>query len=263
MLTIGMVAGEVSGDILGAGLVKELKKTTTNIKLIGIGGENLINQGMTTLYPMERLSVMGITEVLGRYKELWFARKRILGYFLKNPPDVFIGVDAPEFNLWLEKKLKAAGIKTVHFVSPSVWAWRQERIKTIKLSVDLMLTLFPFEADFYKKHDVNYEYVGHPLAAAIKLEPDKTQARSRLNIEPSSSVLALLPGSRKNEITKLAPVFIKTAKLCLKDRDNLKIILAANNEKNADLISSIKQNVDKSSINLIDLDDLISIKSDL
>lgn len=240
-----MVAGEVSGDNLGAGLVQELKNYFPNIKLSGIGGEALLEQGMQELYPMERLSVMGITEVLGRYKELWLERKKILAYYLENPPDVFIGVDAPEFNLWLEKKLKQAGIKTVHFVSPSVWAWRQGRIKTIKQAVDLMLTLFPFEADFYEQHNVNYKYVGHPLAKAIELEPNTEKARETLNLSINEKVLALLPGSRKNEISKLTPVFLQTAKRCLQDDPSLQIVFAANNQKNAELFESIKCEIDK------------------
>lgn len=245
MLTIGMVAGEISGDNLGASLIKELKKQSPDIKLLGIGGEGLAGEGMDVLYPMERLSVMGITEVLGRYKELWVERKKILNYFLANPPDVFIGVDAPEFNLWLEKELKAAGIKTVHFVSPSVWAWRQGRIKAIKASVDLMLTLFPFESEFYVKHKVNHQYIGHPLANSIQLEPNIKEARERLSIDKTEKVLALLPGSRRNEIKQLASVFLQTARRCVNDNPNLKLIYAANNKKNAELFKSIKQEIAK------------------
>ena len=148
MLRIGIVAGESSGDILGAGLLNAIKNRVKDCFVEGIGGEKMIQAGMQTLYPMEKLSVMGITEVIGRYLELKSIRKSLRDHFIKSPPDVFIGIDAPDFNLWLERELRAAGIKTVHYVSPSVWAWREYRVRKIRESVDLMLNLFPFESEY-------------------------------------------------------------------------------------------------------------------
>lgn len=149
MIRIGLVAGEASGDMLGAGLINELTKHIENISIEGIGGEKLSETGMNVLFPMERLSVMGFTEVLGRYRELKGIRDSLIEHFIKHPPDIFIGIDAPDFNLGLEKELRKAGIKTVHYVSPSVYAWREYRVKKIRKAVDLILNLFPFEADIY------------------------------------------------------------------------------------------------------------------
>lgn len=173
MIRIGIIAGEVSGDLLGAGLVKAIKDQDIDFELVGIGGNNLIGLGCSSLYPMERLSVMGITEISGRFFELLNIQNKIKKYFLANPPDVFIGIDSPDFNFPIEMALHKAGIKTIHYVSPTVWAWREGRLKKIQRSVDLMLALFPFEVPFYEKHNIPVLFVGHPLAEKIDIVTNK------------------------------------------------------------------------------------------
>ncbi|HCW89369.1 MAG TPA: lipid-A-disaccharide synthase, partial [Marinobacter sp.] len=180
-VTIGIVAGEASGDILGAGLIRSLRKRYPRARFVGIGGDEMIAAGFHSLVPMERLSVMGLVEVLGRLRELFSIRDRLLDYFLSNVrPDVVIGIDSPDFSLEVERRCRNAGILTAHYVSPSVWAWRRKRVFRIARSVDLMLTLFPFEARFYEEHQVPVSFVGHPLADMIPLETDTAGARERL-----------------------------------------------------------------------------------
>ncbi len=210
-LRFGIVAGEASGDLLGGGLITAIKEHYPDAIFEGIAGPEMIAAGANSLFPMDRLSVMGIVEVLGRYRELLGIRRQLATHFKQNPPDAFIGIDAPDFTLGLEKQLRTAGIKTVHYVSPSVWAWRQRRVKKIATSTDLMLTLFPFEAHFYQKHQVPVNFVGHPLADMIPLSVDKQAARQHLGLSKAAKILALLPGSRSNELHYLAPLFIETA----------------------------------------------------
>ncbi len=211
LLRFGIVAGEASGDLLGAGLIAAIKQQYPDAVFEGIAGPQMIAAGANSLFPMDRLSVMGIVEVLGRYRELLGIRRQLAAYFKQNPPDAFIGIDAPDFTLGLEKQLRIAGIKTVHYVSPSVWAWRQGRVKKIAASTDLMLTLFPFEARFYQQYQVPVHFVGHPLADTIPLAVDKQAARQQLNLPTDTEILALLPGSRSNELHYLAQPFIETA----------------------------------------------------
>jgi len=213
-----MVAGEVSGDILGSGLILAIRKRYPNARFVGIGGPLMLEHGFQSQVPMERLSVMGLIEVLGRIFELIGIRRRLKHFFLKNRPDVFIGIDAPDFNLGLELALRKRGIKTGHYVSPSVWAWRQKRVFKIARAVDLMLTLFPFEAKFYKAHKVAVRFVGHPLADSIPLIPNKAQARVKFGINDACKVVALLPGSRSGEIAYVGESFIETARW-LHERD--------------------------------------------
>jgi lipid-A-disaccharide synthase len=230
-MRIGIVAGEASGDQLGEGLVQEIKSLYPEAIIEGIAGPGMIEAGCTTLYPMDKLAVMGIVEVLGHLPELLKIRKQLLHHFLDNPPDVFIGIDAPDFNLPLECKLKKSGIKTVHYVSPTVWAWRQKRVHQIKRCVDLMLSIFPFEVDFYKDHDVNVKFVGHPLADTTPLECDQDGSRDALNIDKQAKVLALLPGSRAGEVKRLAEPFLKSAHQCWKDNSELVVIAALANNR--------------------------------
>ncbi len=228
-MNIGIISGEASGDLLGAGLLKELQKTYPHLTASGIGGPAMLQTGFTSLYDIERLSVMGLVEPLRRLPELFRIRAALLHYFTLHKPDVFIGIDSPDFNLGLELKLRQAGIPVVHYVSPSVWAWRKKRIHKIAKAVDLILTLFPFEADFYREHQVPVQFVGHPLADLIPLKPDKFAARAALHLDRDSTYIALLPGSRRNEIKYLAELFIKTAATIAKKRPELKFITSAVN----------------------------------
>jgi lipid-A-disaccharide synthase len=228
-LRVGILAGESSGDILGAGLMSALLKQHPEITFEGIGGPLMTAQGLESQVPMERLSVMGLIDPLKRLPELLSIRKKLKQHFLQNPPDVFIGIDSPEFNLGLEIKLKQAGIPTVHYVSPSVWAWRGKRIKKIAKAVNLVLTLFPFEVDIYSRNNIPSCFVGHPIADIIPFNNNILDNKVKLNINSGSKVLALLPGSRKSEVERLAPAFLRTAQLCKKHWPDLQIIMPCAN----------------------------------
>jgi lipid-A-disaccharide synthase len=228
-LRIGILAGESSGDILGAGLMQALKQLQPAVEFEGIGGPLMQAQGLLSRHPMERLSVMGLIEPLKRLPELLNIRKDIIDYFSQQPPAIFIGIDSPDFNLTIERRLRAKGIRTVHYVSPSVWAWRQKRVATIAKTVDLLLTLFPFEADFYKQHKVPVSFVGHPLADLISLEPQMQDARAELGLAPEIKILALLPGSRQGEVARMGPVFLATAALLMKQQPDLHFLVPCAN----------------------------------
>jgi len=221
MLRIGIVAGEVSGDLLGADLITALRKQRPDLEITGIGGPRLIEAGCNTLYPMEKLALMGIAEVLGRFPELWNIRRRLRDHFLAQRPDVFIGVDAPDFNFPLERALRSAGIKTIHYVSPSIWAWREYRLRAIARAVDLMLTVFPFENAWYEKYRIPVCFVGHPLARRIPLATDKTGARRKLGLPEGKTIIAIMPGSRKSELEKHVRIFLEAANWCSRNMDNL------------------------------------------
>ena len=227
-MRLGIVAGEASGDLLGAGLIQALRKRIPDLVVEGIAGPRMVEQGCVALFPTEKLSVMGLVEVLGHYRELRAIRANLARHFITHPPDVFIGIDAPDFNLGLERKLKQADIPTVHYVSPSVWAWRRYRVRKISRFVDLMLTLFPFEAAFYaaqSKHQVPVKFVGHPLADMIALEEEthaqRAELRKQLGIPAEAEVIALLPGSRVSELKYLARSFIEAANWCRERRPGL------------------------------------------
>jgi lipid-A-disaccharide synthase len=225
-----VVAGEASGDILGANLIAHLKILQPNAIFEGIGGPLMEAQGFKTVVPMDRLSVMGLVEVLARLIELLGIRKRLYQSCLDNPPTAFIGIDSPDFNMPLARKLKKAGIPTVHYVSPSVWAWRQKRIFNIKKSVDLMLALFPFELPIYHEHNIPIVCVGHTLADEIPLDSDALEARDTLNLGPiNGPVFGILPGSREGEVSRLAPLFVETMKrIKQKEPDAVFLMPAAN-----------------------------------
>ncbi|AZE82686.1 Lipid-A-disaccharide synthase [Pseudomonas orientalis] len=209
-LRIALVAGEASGDILGAGLMRALKIQHPAIEFIGVGGPLMQAEGLTSYFPMERLSVMGLVEVLGRLRELLARRKLLIKTLIDEKPDVFIGIDAPDFTLNIELKLRQAGIKTVHYVSPSVWAWRQKRVLKIREGCDLMLTLLPFEARFYEEKGVPVRFVGHTLADAIPLQADRDAARAELGLA-AGPLVALMPGSRGGEVGRLGSLFFDAA----------------------------------------------------
>ena len=228
-IKVGLIAGEASGDLLGSGLIKAVRQRFPNAVFEGIGGPRMIASGFDSLFPIERLSVMGLVEILGRLPELFRIRKQILLHFQANPPDIFVGIDAPEFTIGIELRLKRLGIKTAHYVSPSVWAWRQGRIHKIAKAVDLMLTLLPFEASFYEEHEVPVQFVGHPLADEMALEPDRRQARESLKLSPDAVCVAVLPGSRAGEVKLLAPVFIDTMHRLQKEDPRIQFIIPAAN----------------------------------
>lgn len=259
-LTIALVAGEMSGDLLGSGLIREIKKNYPHAHFIGIGGEKMIAEGFHSLFPMERLSVMGIVDVLKRLPELLVIRHKLRTLFTKYPPAVFIGIDAPDFNLHLEYQLRTKGIKVVHYVSPSVWAWRQGRIKKIARAVDLMLTLFPFEKRFYERHNVPACFVGHPLADQIPLSSQKEQARSALGYTKDQRLVALLPGSRSGEVTYLGPVFIEAAKRCLAEQPDLQFIIpAANAERKKQILQLLNSDQKPLPVRIIEGDALLAM----
>lgn len=220
-----VVVGEPSGDRLGAQLVHELRKMHPNIEIEGVFGREMINAGCVQLCSMDTLSVMGLVEPLLNLPSILKMRKWLINYILNEPPDLYIGIDAPEFNLNIEKVLHKLGIQTAHYVSPSVWAWRQGRIKNIKSSVDLMLTLFPFEAQFYKDHDVPVCYTGHPTADKIPLVVDRNAAKSELGYFDSDTVIAVLPGSRNSEMKHMTPLYLKTMQRCFASNSNLKFVM--------------------------------------
>ena len=234
-LRIGIVAGEASGDILGSSLMQSIKKQHSDVLFEGIGGPLMIAEGFESFFPMERLSVMGFVEPIKRLPELLHIRSSIKEHFINHPPDLFIGIDSPDFTLNIELALRQTGILTAHYVSPSVWAWRQGRVKKIAKSVDRMLTLLPFEAEFYHQHNVPVTFVGHPLADEIsideeELERQKHTSRKVLGFDESDNIIAILPGSRGDEVEKLGKIFIETAAWCIHQRSDLKFVIPAANE---------------------------------
>jgi len=215
LITIGIVAGEASGDLLGSHLMATLKEARPEVRFVGIGGPKMQSEGMEVLFPMEKLAVRGYVEVLRHYREIIGIRSKLRKYFLANRPDLFIAVDAPDFNLNLELALKQHGIPTIHYVSPSIWAWRGERIHKIKRAVSHMLALFPHEPKLYQQAGVPVDYVGHPLADMLPEQPNRAEMRETMRIPTHAKVFALLPGSRQSEVRQLARTLIETAKLIL------------------------------------------------
>lgn len=229
-LRIGIIAGEMSGDLLGAGVMAAIRKRRPNVQFVGIGGPAMVREGLDALYAMDRLAVMGVVEVLKRLPELLSIRRDVLSAFAKQPPDIFIGIDSPDFNLRIARELHAQGVKTVHYVSPTVWAWRQGRIHSIKRTVDLMLTLFPFEAAFYEKHAVPVRFVGHPFAHQMDINIDNALAKRHWGFQPGDKVLAVLPGSRAGELKFMGPLFIETMRQLLALEPRIRFVIPYANE---------------------------------
>lgn len=236
-LRIGVVVGEASGDLLGAGLMKAILQRFPEATFEGIGGPKMLELGFTSFHAQERLAVMGLIEPLKRLFELLRIRRHLIDHFSNNPPDLFIGIDSPDFNLTIEERLKQKGIKTVHYVSPSVWAWRQGRIHKIRRAVDKVLTFLPFEAGFYRQHHVPVAFVGHPLADEIPLQNDKEKARERLAVASEDLCIALMPGSRGGEVALLGPIFWQAAALCHRRYPQLKFLVPAANSVRFEQIS--------------------------
>jgi lipid-A-disaccharide synthase len=233
-LRIGIVAGEASGDILGAGLIRALREKYPGLVVEGVGGPLMLAEGCHSFFPQDRLAVMGLVEPLKRLPELLGIRRFLREHFIANPPDVFVGIDSPDFNLSLEQSLRESGIRTVHYVSPSVWAWRRGRLKKIARAVDLVLTLFPFEERFYRDHATAFPTlravcVGHPLADSIPLETDTAAARAQLSFTVCTQAVALLPGSRAGEVARMGALFLDVARWCARRRHDLCFVMPAAN----------------------------------
>jgi len=237
-LRVGIVANEASGDILGAALINALRSLVPEASFIGVAGPRMLEAGCETLFPMERLSIMGLTEVLGHLPELLRLRGQLVRHFRTDPPDVFVGVDAPDFNLGLERRLRDRGIPAVHLVSPTVWAWRPGRVKGIRRAVDLMLCVFPFEESFLREHGVPARFVGHPLADQIPLEVDREAARAELGLGGDGPLIAILPGSRAGEMERLAAPFIECALRCLESCPDVRFAVPLVNAKMRALFES-------------------------
>jgi len=244
-LHVGIVAGEASGDNIAAGLIHAIRKREPGAVFEGVAGPRMIEAGCFSLHPMEKLSVMGLVEVLKHLPELSSIRRDLRRHFLKAPPDIFIGIDAPDFNLSLERNLKNAGIRTLHYVSPSVWAWRQYRVRKIAASVDCMLTLFPFEERFYREKSVPARFVGHPLADLIADDIDPLQAREHLGIQHQGPLVALLPGSRLGEVRRLAGDFLRAASWCHERRNDMQFVVPLANNACRTVFEEVLADVNK------------------
>jgi len=238
VIRVGIVAGEASGDTLAAGLIAAFKRRHPNAVFEGIAGPKMQSVGCASLFDMEELSVMGLVEVLPRIRRLLFIRKQLVQYFADNPPDVFVGVDAPGFNLGLETKLKQRGIKTVHYVSPTIWAWRENRVHKIARATHSVFCIFPFEPAVYDKYQMTSEFVGHTLADQIPLSVDRKRAREFLSVETGRKVLAMLPGSRAGEVKALLDIFLQSAALLHKKTPGLLVLIPVVNKQRKSEIES-------------------------
>lgn len=235
-LRIGIVAAEPSGDLLAAGLMDALRARLPGVRFEGVSGPLMRRSGIEQWESMDSLSVMGLFEVLRHLPRLLRLRGLLLERWRSTPPNLFIGVDAPDFNLAVECKLRVQGVPTVHYVSPTVWAWRRGRVRKIRRAVDLLLTIFPFEADFLREHRVSSRYVGHPLACEMPLDPDRRAACVALGLDDSRQVLAVLPGSRHGEVCRLAEPFLRTAAELQRERPELQVVVPLVSEATRDIL---------------------------
>lgn len=266
-MKVGIVAGEKSGDYLGAELIRSLKLRYPEAEFVGLCGPLMQSEGAQTLAEMDKISIMGFVEVIPAIRDILSIRKKLKNYFLEWQPDVFIGIDVPDFNLALERTLKQAGIPTVHYVSPTVWAWRSGRIKKIRKAINLMLTLFPFEADFYRRHDTPVKYVGHPMAkTALSWQAD-IELSDEYN-DPNTKLIALLPGSRMSEVSRLAPIMLEGARQLSQLYPNLRFVIPAASKKlkryiieDLALIESPVELIDGHSQDILSLCDLTVLAS--
>ena len=249
-LTIAVVAGEASGDLLGAHLIRALRARLPEAHFTGIGGPRMQSAGMTVLYPMEKLAVRGYVEVLRHYAGIQGIRRRLAARFLAHPPALFVGVDAPDFNLDLELKLKSAGIPTAHLVGPSIWAWRGERIEKIRRAVGHMLVIFPFEQEIYETAGIPVTYVGHPLAEMLAPSPDRAAAREQLRLPVGAPVIVLLPGSRLSEVGQMADTFIETARQVAAAVPDAQILVPLLNRSTRDLFETALYRREAGDLNL-------------
>ena len=256
-----IIAGEASGDTLGADLIRALKRLFPNARFEGIGGPKMSAEGFVSHYQMDRLSVMGLIEPLKRLPELLRMRREIIQRYSDTPPSAFIGIDSPDFNLGIEKALHSAGVKTVHYVSPSVWAWRQGRIKNIKRSVDLMLCLLPFEEAFYLQHEVPVAFVGHPLAGQIPQRPDTNAARQSLSIDQDRPLLTIMPGSRGSEVELMTALFLDVAGELLKTHPQLQFVIPAANTDRQLQLEAILASRPELPVKLIEQQSLLAMEA--
>lgn len=243
-----MVAGEASGDLLASHLIRALRRHLPEVEFYGIGGPKMQREGFRAMWPCERLAVHGYVDALKRYRELSSIRRGLLSAMLKDPPDAFIGVDAPDFNLWLEERMKKAGVPAIHFVSPSIWAWRAGRLEKIVRSVTHLLCLFPFEPALYKDRSIAVSYVGHPFADELPLHPDREAMREQLALPAELPIIALLPGSRQSEVKNLAPVFIEAAKRIVERRPEVRFIVPLATRETRQLFEQALHDADASEL---------------
>jgi lipid-A-disaccharide synthase len=246
---IGIVAGEVSGDLLAAGLIRELKKYPYTFEFTGIAGPLMQEQACQSLYSMEKLTLMGLDGLFGRIREILHIRRSLVRHFLADPPDLFIGVDAPDFNLGLEKKLRKAGVPVLHYVSPTVWAWRKYRLRGMRHASDRILVLFPFELDFYRQYNISATLVGHPMVRDIERNPDIKLLKKNFGLAADKKIIALLPGSRRGEILRMAGIFLHAAAKLVEKYPGLQFVTAM---PDASLMKLYKAEVKKTG--LLDLD---------